>query len=84
MQTESVDLVSVLRFLAGNTTALATRPALAEAAEEIERLRRRVDELESQLADLQSMRPAPNWLRVSTGRTGNQWLTIPPYRPREE
>ena len=35
----TVDLVSVLRFLAGNTTALATRPVLAEAADEIERLR---------------------------------------------
>lgn len=40
MQTESVDLVSVLRFLAANTTALAIRPALAEAADEIERLRK--------------------------------------------
>lgn len=74
-KTESVDLVSVLRFLAANTTALATRPALKEAADEIERLRGR-------LAEFESMRPAPNWLRICTGRTGNQWFAIPPPSPK--
>lgn len=55
---ESVDLVSVLRFLAANTTALATRPAIAEAADEIERLRARVAQLEAVM-----QAAAPQWLR---------------------